>query len=249
MGLRLTVPGADYESRAIGFTPAVSDGLQGVFFLNESVEKARRNLVVGRAAASVFGAPEVLPGMLRMKAGTNYLQTDIQETAEMTILVVGKCPDTMADNAHRGVYVSNFGSASTTAVASYGVGLHVESATRVVHTATRYSNAESTAGTSGAAGSSAQNPAALAFLVGRTRDTRTEMNNLTQALSTAGNYTFPRYLSQGAMRIGSNYAASWQGLSDIGFVAIYNRFITDAERDAMYAQIKGYFSRRFSLTI
>lgn len=249
MGLRLTVPGADFEDRAIGFTPAVPDGLQGLFFLNGSIEKAARNLVVGRSPASVAGAPVVGAGVVRMRSSVDFLQTDIPETAAMTVIAVAACPDTMADDLHRPMYVSNFGSQPTGSTPSFGAGLYVSAVNRVQMAATRFNNAEGTGSTSGSSGSTAQNPATLSFLCGRTRNDRTGMSNLTQALSTASDYTYPRYLSRGTMRIGSSYSPAFQGLSDIGFVAVYDRFISDAERDAMYAQIKSYFSRRFDLTI
>lgn len=248
MGLRITVPRVDFESRAIGWTPAVPEGLQGLFFLNGTLEKAARNLVVGRASAAVIGSPVVGAGTVRMKGLANFLQTDIPEPTAFTILTVGACPDTMADDAHRGVFVSNFGSPPSGTPSAYGISMHVQTATRVVQTATRFTDAGSTTTTSGSNGSTVQNPANLSFMCGRARDDRTEMNNLTQALNTAANYPYPRYLSQGALRIGSAYS-TFQGLSDIGFVAIYDRFITDAERDAMYAQVKAYFSLGFGLAI
>lgn len=249
MGLRLTVPGADFEDRAIGFTPAVPDGLKGLFFLNGSIEKAARNLVVGRSPASVAGAPVVGAGVVRMRSSVDFLQTDIPETAAMTVIAVAACPDTMADDLHRPMYVSNFGSPYTGSVPSFGAGLYVSAANRIVMAGSRFSNAEGTGATSASSGPLEQAPVTLSFLCGRTSNDRTEMNNLTQALSAAGNHVYPRHPALGAMRIGSGYSASFQGLSDIGFVAIYDRFITNTERDAIYAQIKSYFSRRFDLTI
>lgn len=230
----------DASALSIGFDAAVSNGLRGLWFFNRGME-SRRNLAVGGVDAVVSGAPAVQGGYLRFTGNASYFQTDVSDSEALTIIMAGRSTDTMADPAHSPMFVSNFGSGAVGGGNAGTAGVSVYSAsdpTVIKSAASRYTDATASAVTS-ASRDIAATLSAWNLIATRTRNDRTQADNLTTGASAANNYTTQaRVVGAGKLRIGSSFSSAYTGLADVAFTAIYNRYISDAEVDAMSAQVK-----------
>lgn len=70
--------------------PPVTRGLEGWFTFDTDVSRFGFNRAVGKPDASVIGSPVAYATHGRFKGLSNYLLTQIAETNELTIIVVGK---------------------------------------------------------------------------------------------------------------------------------------------------------------
>lgn len=90
MGVQVIAKGVDAELYATEYAAPVRRGLEGIFFLNTSLEKSARNYAPGKTQASIVGAPVPSANFLSGKSSSNYIQTDINETAEMTLFSIAR---------------------------------------------------------------------------------------------------------------------------------------------------------------
>jgi hypothetical protein len=257
MGLRITVPGADFSKSAVAFDAAVKDGLKGLWFFNDTPERSRINLVPGSQPAVLYGSPVQGAGFNRFKGGSDYLDTLIPETVEQTYMMAVRTDAGAEGDADDGVmFVSTYGAPGPNppGLASFGSAMYkannVSNALAV--SGTRYADDAQTSTTS-AGRSLTAIPSSWQLVMGRVRDTRAEVDNFTTPNVAATNFTAPprsRVPNGATFRIGSGYsAASYLGEAEIAFMAIWNRFISNAERDAMKAQIAPIVSRFLGVTV
>ncbi|MDX0424531.1 hypothetical protein GOC88_16875 [Sinorhizobium medicae] len=242
MGTNILVPGADFSASAVGFNAAVESGLKGLWFFNRGVRASARNLALGGVDAEVFGTPSDQGAFLRFKGGQSFFQTKIEDTEALTHIVALKSTDTMADQAHSPMFVSNFGSGSKAGyVASSLAGASIysnSSPSLATMSGSRYTDGTNTAVTS-AGTSIATTFTGWSLVASRVRTDRAQRDNLTTATTAAATFAAQaRVLAAGDFRIGSSYSLSWQGEADIAAVAMYDRYIDDAELSTMTTQIR-----------
>lgn len=249
-GLKIVVPNADFEASAVGFAAVAADKLEGLYFLNGSPERAARNLAKVNRQAAVIGSPVVNNGFLQFKGATNYLQTDVEETKEFTMIAVAKTPSTLADDANRPMYISNNGSPVAPGyIGTFGSALYPSSPTDIRQTGSRTTTDGTTPTSGGTTIANYTYHNQWSFLVGRIRENEQRLDDKTHGLSNAQATAGARQLASGRFRIGSGFSTAFAGLADMAFVAIYSKFITDAERDALYNQIRPYLSRKFGINV
>ncbi|PLT95002.1 hypothetical protein [Sinorhizobium medicae] len=242
MGTNILVPGADFSASAVGFNAAVESGLQGLWFFNRGVRASAKNLALGGVNAEVLGTPSDQGAFLRFKGGESFFQTAIGDTEELTHIVAVKSTDTMADQAHSPMFVSNFGSGSKAGyVASSlsGASIYSNASTSLATmSASRYTDGTNTTVTS-AGTSIATTLANWSLVASRVRTDRAQRDNLTTAVAAAATFTSQaRVLAAGDFRIGSSYSLPWQGYADIAAVAMYDRYISDAELTTIGVQMR-----------
>ena len=113
MGIKLVSPGAlaPWYTKVI---PPVSRGLEGWFCFDTAIERVGFNRALGKSNAKVIGAPVVFSTHARFKGGSNYLETAIAETPDLTIIVVGKASGPLGGTGTSTAvpYVGNYGGAS-----------------------------------------------------------------------------------------------------------------------------------------
>ncbi len=243
MGTNILVPGADFSASAVGFNAAVESGLKGLWFFNRGVRASAKNLALGGVDAEAFGTPSDQGAFLRFKGGQSFFQTAVADTEALTHIVAIKSTDTMADEAHSPMYLSNFGSGSKAGyVASSLSGASIynpQSSTLATMSGSRYTDGTNTAITSAGASIAVTSAANWSLLASRIRSDRSQRDNLTTVTAAAANFASQaRVLAAGDFRIGSSYSLSWQGQCDIAAVAMYDRYITDAELSTMATQIR-----------
>lgn len=250
MGVALIDPSKSHKYKPTFFDAAVSAGLVGLWFLNTDIDNAAFNLATQKRN-KIIGDPVGYAAQIRFTGAANYIETDVAETVAMTVMCVARTTDTMADNAHRPAYVSNNSSDSENpAVTSYGYQLWPLDGDSMISAAARYTNNEQSTGTSGGVQLNGPSTGDWAFFCSRVDSTRNILDNLTASTSVSQlAYSFPRYLSRGKLRIGSGYNAAYTGISDLAFVAVWSRVLTDQERDAMYVQIRAILHDLFALTV
>lgn len=246
-GLKITVPGADVEAYSPAFSADAPSGLIGLFFLNGSLEKACRNLADPSKPGVVVGEPVVASGFMQFKSGSNFLNTALFETNDMTIMSACRSLDTLADDAHRPMYVSNFRPISVSGKTSYGVSLYASGTNIISQSRSRENGSGGT--TSTPANIASNDNAAWALYCGRVRTDRVELNNLTTNVSAQSAVSQPRWISPEPMRIGSSYAPAYTGTSEIAVVGIWNRWLENDEVYAMEDQLRAYLARRFSIAV
>lgn len=238
MGTRIIMPGADFENSAIGFLPFVSTGLLGWWFLNGSIGKARRNLLLGGADASVVGNPTITENYMSFLSGSNYLLTDVRETENLTILCVARSTASFVDNPNRPHLVSNYLASNSGAYIAVG-GSPSGAPSASISSATF----RDISGTINSGGSTV-NVADFTkwkFLAGVHTSAQSAMYSLTDNFEDIDPKGGTRILKPNVpFRIGSSEGTQFRGSSDIAFVAIYNRALQKNELETLYAQVQAY---------
>jgi glutamate mutase epsilon subunit len=108
MGIVLNSKTLGDEASALAYVLPVDRGVEAIHFLNESLDKARRNYARGKPDAAVIGAPGVGSGFLSFQGGVSYLQTSIPESVEQTFFVFALNSDTLAYDAQRTLLIVNY---------------------------------------------------------------------------------------------------------------------------------------------
>lgn len=241
---------ADFSADFDFFSLPVSRGVEGMWLFGASSAASTRNLIYGKPAASVVGAPVVSANSLRLKGLTNFLQTSIAQAPEMTIYVVGKSTDTFVGGAGSPMFVSNFQSprASDTSKTSNGVSLAILASTGAPQATV--SGIFSVIAADGPASSiaSAANVSipdmtAYKLMTARKAGSTREMRNETAGTVNSIVSALPDDLGNGLLRIGSGYT-SYAGYCDIAAVVIANVAHTTDERAAINASIRALMTFR-----
>ena len=100
MGTEIIAKGVFAESFATEYAPVVGRGLQAIHFLNSSITKAAHNYARGGVDAQIAGTPAEAANRIGFKSLSNYLQSSVPESEEMTIFAVIRSGDTLEDAAH-----------------------------------------------------------------------------------------------------------------------------------------------------
>ena len=252
MTLALVSPTDSYEANAIGFIPPVTRGLVGFFLHGSAAGPLGKNYAPGGADAAVVGSPVLSARSVRFKSLTNYLQTNLPQTADLTFLTVAKSTDTLVagTNATCPMFISNYSgprSADTTKT-SYGASLFLLGVAAGAPAANLRGGYAAYDGASGATNSAsaqlaladASQFAMLAFTKSGTARKVYNKTAGTSATYDAG--ALVNDIATTLFRIGSGYA-DYAGLSDIAMTAVYNVGLTDAEVETMYQFQKAFYAR------
>jgi hypothetical protein len=231
---------APWNSKVV---PPVTRGLEAWFTFDTDAARAYFNRAIGKADAQIVGTPVALSTHMRFKGAVNFLQTQIADTDEVTILVVGKCavaPSSAADSvlfagAYKGASVTSgiVGDAS-------GGNLFVSNSTSVSATAARTDGAGNAVSTTHAVVGTPVTSWALRGMRAKTGEV-TKIFDLTANVSNSGSSILKRALTGNRLRIGGA-TEGFLGESDISAVAIYSAALTDDE----IAQVAATMRRRMA---
>ncbi|MFG0818742.1 hypothetical protein ACF8QE_04525 [Pseudomonas sp. GLN_3] len=232
MGIKLIAKDtvAPWNSKVI---PPVTRGLEGWFTFDTDASRFSRNRAINKPDAEVIGAPVAFTTHGRFKGLLNFLKTQIPDSVEMTILVIGKAVSTPPTAPGGGpdspFYAGGFTGNSvdpTVPGAGYGVSLFHGAGDSVTGNAGRLGSTGSP--TSGAANLGGDVPTNWGLRAVRASANLTQAFNLTRNASAASTAVTRRILSDSVIRIGGA-SSTFGGEVDISAVAIYSVALTDAE--------------------
>lgn len=250
MGSTITAPGvtAPWNSKV---RPAVSRGLEAWFTFDTDAARFGFNRAMDKGNAAIIGAPQAFAAHGRFKGLTNFLQTQASETADQTLIVIGKAAAPIPAGASGGgdantpYYVGNRYGASIPAGYT-GVALGTSLYHRNPATLTATGGRMTTDGTNadiGALDLSADVPTDWGIRVMRVAANGVSVvQNITRGLRRDGTLATARVLSDAKHRIGS--ATTGFGAEvDISAVAIFSSFLTDSELAQVVALMRKRMSR------
>lgn len=223
--------------------PPVTRGLEGWFTLDTDVRRFGFNRVPGKADATIVGAPAAFVSHGRFKGNINYLQTQIEDTDEVTLIVVGRSVLSPVGNdavflagAHSGPILTPGFTGSASAA-----NIYLDHATAAKGSASRNDGA----------GASTPANVTITGVPGPTwalRSVRaktgaaTVMVDHTANVTVTGSNVNQRVLTTNKYRIGSA-AAGFPGECDVSFMAVHSATLTDSELAAQIAVIRKRMAR------
>lgn len=98
-GLDIVVTGATLWDQATEFDLAVPDNVKYVGIYGGTLDRSKRNLVLGGGDLGVAGSPGVGPNYLDLKTGSAYLTMPFGDAPTLTYCVVCNLTDTMVDGS------------------------------------------------------------------------------------------------------------------------------------------------------
>ena len=253
MGIKLIANGtvAPWHSKLI---PPVTRGLEGWFNFDTDASRFGFNRALGKADADVFGAPVAYATHGRFKGLANFLETQIAESANETIIVVCKAaaaiPAGSSGNgdANTPFYAGNFYGPTVTAGltgSSFGVNLFATAQTSLIGAVSRSNGAGGA--TSGQVPLTGEVATDWAIRCVRATPTETATFNLTKNTKTVAPLAAARALASTKVRIGGATTV-FAGEADISAVAVYSEALTDAEIAAVAGLMRTRM-RRLGITV
>ncbi|TWI52993.1 hypothetical protein IQ22_02828 [Pseudomonas duriflava] len=234
MGIKIISRGtvAPWYSKVI---PPVTRGIEGWFTFDTDASRFSFNRAIGKNDASIVGAPTAFATHGRFKSLTNFIQTQIGETAAQTLIVVCRAANPVPAGASGGgdantpFFVGNYyGTSQTAGVTGNAFGVNVFSTSETSITGTAAQDNGSGAATAGGTVLSGDTPTNWAIRGVRADTSGTTTFNSTRGTSAFRAATGARVLSNTKFRIGSATTA-FAAEADISAVAIYSVALTDAE--------------------
>lgn len=232
MGVKLISNGsvAPWNTKVI---PPVTRGLEGWFTFDTEPRRFTFNRAMGKPDAAMSGSPVAYATHGRFKGLANFLETQISETANQTILIVCKAAAAIpagssgSGDSNTPFFVGNYlGPAVDATGSSFGVNLFCTSQNILIGSASR-SN-----GSGGATSSQVALNSEVATDWGircvRATASETVVFNLTKGIKVVAAQTAARVLASTKARIGSA-TTSFAGEADISAVAIFSEALTDTE--------------------
>lgn len=233
MGVMLVASGAAAPWNSKVALP-VMRGLEGYFTFDTDSSRFGFNRAPGKKNAQIIGAPLAFATHGRFNGQVNFLTTDIAETANQTIIVVGKAAAAVIANgqtASQPVYASN----------NYGTGVNPPYVGKTATGVSLYHPDNSRTQGSGARDNGSGEATSASVSVGSTpsdswairavRVTDTGVNvakDLTTGASASATNSNTRVLNNKTFRIGTG-ALGNSALVDISAVAFFSLALTDAE--------------------
>jgi len=228
LGLALVVKGVS-APKGFGYTPPYIEGMKYLFLPGEG--SLAKNYAPDGVDGLVRGAPSIVDGKYANLGGSAYIETGIPETADLTLVVVGKYAGALPGG--NGYFISNNSSSGQSlddvGYTSTGTSLYWDTNAKIDFTSARAIVSTHT-NVPGTISFTSQDPSSWRYLEGRSRGTAREMFDRTNVLtaSAADLGTYSRSRSNGTFRIGSNIGTGDTGIH-VFAAAIFDRAITDAE--------------------
>ncbi|RVT97895.1 hypothetical protein EOD42_08885 [Rhodovarius crocodyli] len=244
---------ANYTGPIVGYIPQVTRGLQGLWFPGVSDAEAARNYYAsGVGDATIVGTPTYDAKGAAYKSTVNYMQTQVAETADMTLFAVLDSIDlpSNTDAALNATCLSNNGGSSTGGVAIYFQGL--EAVTNKPYL--RFLIGYTTAGVPGIAGSAMpidDHTKARLVSITITSGVGFEFRDWTDNKVVTTVNVNPRLLdtSSRKFRIGSTFRSDYQGRNHVAAAEIHNVALTSTEQAKVATGIRAYLAARRGITV
>ena len=229
--------------------PPIARNLEAWFTFDTDSGSFGRNRVRNKNNAQVVGSPVAYPTHGRFKGGLNYLITDIADSDEVTIMVVGRAVASPTGAPDGVLFAGGYVGTSQTPGITGGAGggnLYASNATNITASAARNNGSgTATAGSVSVVGTPVTNWA-LRAMRAKTGDV-TKVFDLTAGVSAVGTSVLQRALSNTKIRIGGA-TTDFTGESDISVVGIWKTYLTDDEI-AQNAALMRYRMQRLGIAV
>lgn len=246
MATNIILAGVSAGTNAIGILPPVSAGLVAWFWPGTDAPTTARNWLIGGSPATIVGSPTYAPGIASLKSFTNYLQTPIPETNDMTFFVVARSLDTFATAANRPVLAGFHTTGSP-----LGALLYVFNTTPRINLSAAYNTGSVVQLT---ASVDIVNFTSFKYIWGRINSGANTINVVNQTdgssptpIVTTGTRTLIG--ASNTLRIGSSYDNTITGTLDMAHCSIYNRALSDTEVATHYAFVKQALSANLGIPV
>lgn len=255
--------GADFSANAVGFRAPVPTGLAGWFFIGargsdttaQGTARTVKNLAFNSYSAALIGSPTLHTGYATFTS-SNYMQTDIPETASHTMLAVVRNPDTLTDATHYPAIMGTLNNAG--AAAGNGIALVQTSGTGGLPGRLTSYNSNGTPPSASTVVSNL-NVTSLAtgfemvYVSANNATGEIVLGSRTESVTTSGSFTAGTRLINPAgttCRIGALVNTSVAtGSVDIAFAAVYTTALTSTEITTIYNSVAAFLTATYSITI
>lgn len=217
---------ADLEALATKISFSV--GETDVYITNGSATKLTRNFASGTAEGVVGGVPVVSAASTRFTGQSNYLDTQIDDTAAMTVFAIFKRPVGWSGDA---MVMSNNG------VGSVGVNFWLTAAGTTSFGAARDNGSGSQ--TAASTVITLPSPTDWNLCIGEAGAVN-KITSVTSSLTSSSATATARITNAGKLRIGSSYSASHTGSVDLMIAVVIPRVLTTLETSSVIAQLQAY---------
>lgn len=227
---------ADLEALATKISFSV--GETDVYISNGSTAKLTRNFASGAAEGTVIGAPVISAASTRFTGNSNYVDTQIDDSTNITMIAIAKRPTGWSGDA---MALSNNGQGGV----NIGCSLWYLANGNIGFSAARDNGSGSQ--TSAIVSTTPADPLAWALVIGEA-GTANRFTNMTTNQTVLGTNTNARFVSPAKMRIGSSYQVSHTGQIDVMVCVVIPRVLTTLERDSVVAQLRAY-ATKYGVTV
>lgn len=231
-GVRIRATGTSVGHVATEYAAPVSRGLEAIYFLNTQVVDWSHNYAEGKGSGKVFGAPIPSAGFTTFKSLTNYIETDVSETDEMTWLVLGRSELDGTDQSSRAVFLSNYGTSQDPP----GSGVYIQNTNRVSAFACYGTDVNTNAVVASSVNSTEPVTHWNLYAVIIQAGTVT-MRNLTTGQTGTVASVKPRRKGPGKLRIGSS-VGNYTGVCEIAMVQMHSVVLNEAEIQEAAADLR-----------
>lgn len=241
MGVSIKAKDVDAESYAVEYSAPVRRGLQGIHFLNQSVEKAAHNYAPGKTSGTVAGAPVPSAGYLTCTNMANYIQTDVVESDLMTIFVAARAATDGTDSATRAMFTSTFRGVAADGGVAQGVGVYVSAANSINGFAGFGADA---AGDTRESAVITDTPTAWGLYMVQVSAGAVSVRDFTRNLTATENSAAGRRKTTSKLRIGSGYTYAGSGQCNVGVWQAHDVVLTESEIQTTVADLRAYMLRK-----
>lgn len=252
-----TITGDAFSANPVGFSPPITAGLKGWWYLGGTSAKTTRNLAFNGDAALV-GSPTIEEGYVSFAgfSGGQWMQTTLAETENDTLLVVARSAAAFSSGSTRPHPIGNTGPDAGFSGTEHGSAILVYETVGAPSAGVR--GVQSHDGGAGTPVSHLTGQITVTdltdfkFLAKSFNDTsNTKLTrNVTDSQSTSNTNTGARILhTTNTHRIGGSYTSTYGGPCDVAFAAIYDTALTSDQMGEIYEFVARYLSDKFSIEI
>lgn len=237
MGTIIKASGVDAEQGATEFIPPVTRGLEGIFFLNSSREKASRNYAPGKPDGAIVGTPTINPSYINARSQSNYVQTEVVESEEVTIFCIARTTDPGSNLPTRAAWYGTYrNQGANAAVWNPGVSAWRDNGTFRANAG--YGD-DPAAPVQRQVVISAADFSAWSLYVHRVRAADVYFTDVTRGLSGSTSAIGARQRSVGKFRIGGVYY-EFLGQCDVAVWQVHSVALNDQEIASIVANLRAY---------
>ncbi|MBK5008378.1 hypothetical protein IAE33_000238 [Pseudomonas sp. S60] len=243
MGVQFLADGVDAEAYVTEYSPPVRRAVEAIHFTNNSLAKAVRNYVKGKAQGSVVGTPVVLADRVTCNSLTNFLQLGVQEPSQLTLFLIARSGDANSSGATRPGFVGTYDGLAADGGAADGLAMFFSGNGQVSVNA-GYGNTASdkTFPRANLSAADAASWALYSIIVSTAGIIFTDhTNNRTVTQSTTGG--LPRRPTVNKLRLGSLFK-DYAGSCDVAALQLHSAVLTASEQALTVADLRAYAARK-----
>lgn len=246
MGVSIVATDVDAENVATAYASPVRRALEGIHFLNDSLEKCQRNYAPGKSSlkGTIFGAPVVNSSYLRCTGLSHFLQTGIAESRNGTMFVIARNLVDDGAIANRTLLAGTYRGSGGAVLPGYsGVGLYAGGAVSRVNGHSTHAANDAAEGVLAVATTQVIPLTTWALMMLSFSDGKLVNRNLTDPYTASSTPTAIRRVSPDKIRIGSGYT-SYTGVCDVAAFQYHSDVLTDDEIVLVASDLRQYAAGR-----